>query len=244
MVVGLCWNVRGLNKPEKLKAVGQLIRDTHADLVGFSESKKDSFSNFQLSIIDHQNNFSWHWLPANGTAGGVLVGIKQDLFDVVSVDILGFSVACLIKDKKTRITWRFIAVYGSAYDDFKLDFINELHNTMDAWVGPTIIGGDFNLVRSSEEKNTGVVNYHWVNLFNDWVNKYGLIELKNSGRKYTWANNQDNLVMANIDKVFMSTCWEAMFPSVQLKALPRVGSDHTPLVFDTGAIQPPKKQTI
>lgn len=31
-----------------------------------------------------------------------------------------------------------------------------------------------------------------------------------------------------------------MFPAVQLKALPRVGSDHTPLVLDTGALQPPK----
>ena len=33
-----------------------------------------------------------------------------------------------------------------------------------------------------------------------------------------------------------------MFSSVQLKALRRVRSDHTPLVFDTGAIQPPKNK--
>jgi endonuclease/exonuclease/phosphatase family metal-dependent hydrolase len=113
---------------------------------------------------------------------------------------------------------------------------------MDAWLGPTIIGGDFNLVRSREEKNIGVVNFHWVSLFKDRINKYGLIELKNYGRKFTWANNQGNLVMANIDKVFTSTYWESIFPSVQLKALPRVGSDHTPLVFDIRAIQPPKNK--
>lgn len=43
--------------------------------------------------------------------------------------------------------------------------------------------------------------------------------------------------MANIDKVFMSICWEALFPALQLKTLPRAGSDHTPLVFDTCALQ-------
>ena len=46
MVVGLIWNLRGLNKPEKLNAVGKLVRETHADLIGFSESKKETFTSF------------------------------------------------------------------------------------------------------------------------------------------------------------------------------------------------------
>ena len=51
MVIGLIWNVKGLNKPEKLSEVGKLIRDTHADLVGFSESKKDSFLVIKLKFL-------------------------------------------------------------------------------------------------------------------------------------------------------------------------------------------------
>ena len=58
MVVSLFWNARGLNKPEKLKAVGKLIRDTHADLVGFSETKKESFNDFQIANIDPQGRYS------------------------------------------------------------------------------------------------------------------------------------------------------------------------------------------
>ena len=60
-----------------------------------------------------------------------------------------------------------MVVYGSTCDEHKLDFINELHNTMDAWFGPTLIEGDFSLARSSDLKNTRIVNFHWVNLFND-----------------------------------------------------------------------------
>jgi hypothetical protein len=49
--------------------------------------------------------------------------------------------------------------------------------------------------------------------------------------------------MAAIDKVFVSTCWEQLFPSVSVRTLPHIGSDHTPLVFDSGAfVAPPVKQ--
>jgi hypothetical protein len=57
---------------------------------------------------------------------------------------------------------------------------------------------------------------------------------------YTWAKNQEILIMAAIDKVFVTTCWEQMFPSVSVRTLPRVGNDHTPLVFDSGAFTTPK----
>ena len=53
-------------------------------------------------------------MPAIGTAGGILVGVKQDDFEIISVDILQFSVACLIKDRKDGKIWRFITVYGVA----------------------------------------------------------------------------------------------------------------------------------
>jgi endonuclease/exonuclease/phosphatase family metal-dependent hydrolase len=123
---------------------------------------------------------------------------------------------------------------------FKLQFINELHNVMVAWDGPTLIGGDFNPIRDSREKNTGNINQHWANLFNDWINKLDMIEIKNASRLYTWANNhENNLVMAAIDKVFVTTCWENMLPIVVVQAFPRIGSDHTPLVFDSGSFTAP-----
>ena len=103
-------------------------------------------------------------------------------------------------------------------------------------------GGDFNLVRSYSEKSSGVVNQHWVNLFNDWINRFGLIELKCAGRLFTWSNNQSSPVMATLDRVLVSTCWDAMYPASQVMALPRLGSDHTPLFLDIGALVVPKEK--
>jgi hypothetical protein len=98
---------------------------------------------------------------------------------------------------------------------------------------------DFNLIRESCEKSSGNINQHWADLFNDWINKFHLIKIKNVGRRFTWANNQDNLILATLDRVFVSTCWENMFLAVSLRSLLRVGSDHTPLLLDFGAFSPP-----
>ena len=113
---------------------------------------------------------------------------------------------------------------------------------MDSWSGPSLIGGDFNLVRNSAEKNTGSINQNWANLFNDWINKFSLMELVNAGRKFTWANNQDNLVMVTLDRIFITTCWDMLYPSSLVKSLARVGSDHTPLVVDTGTLTVPRQK--
>jgi exonuclease III len=185
MVVALIWNSRGLNRPDKLARVHDLIRDTCPDIIGFSETKKEEFNFIQLQQLDPMGKYSWNWLPAKGTARGILVGINKDLFDICRCDIHTFSVVVLLKNKSDGVVWRFISVYGSAYDEHKLEFINELHNTYASWNGPTLVGGDFNLIHESKEKNNGNINQHWANMFNDWINKFALIEIKNSSRQFT-----------------------------------------------------------
>ena len=125
-------------------------------------------------------------------------------------------------------------VYGSAYPEFKMDFVAELHDILDSASYPILICGDFNLVRNESEKSSGLVNHHTTFLFNDWINRWGLLEISISNRGFIWSNNQDNPIFAVLDRVFASVDWDSYFPMSSLTALPRVGSDHTPLVLDTG----------
>jgi hypothetical protein len=66
------------------------------------------------------------------------------------------------------------------------------------------------------------------------VNKWGLIEINPSNRKFTWSNNQRNLIQTKLDRVFISTEWEAAFPLVRVVRLAKSISDHVPLLVDTG----------
>ena len=133
MVVALFWNPRGLNRPDKFIRVHDLIREICPDIICFSKTKKVDFTTMQLQQLDPHDKFCWRWLSANDTAGGIIVGISVDLFDVISWDIHLFSVSALLKCKKDGTIWKLISVYGSAYEEHKLEFINELHNVYANW---------------------------------------------------------------------------------------------------------------
>jgi hypothetical protein len=76
-------------------------------------------------------------------------------------------------------------VYGSPYEELKVSFLDEMEMVMTRWQGPTLIGGDLNLVRNQGEKNNGVVNFNLVSIFNEWINRWGLIEIKDSVRSFS-----------------------------------------------------------
>ena len=61
-----------------------------------------------------------------------------------------------------------------------------------------------------------------------------LKDLELSGRQYTWASRRDTPTYERLDRFLASVDWEQKYPLVTVQALPRAGSDHTPLLLDTG----------
>ena len=84
-------------------------------------------------------NFAWNYLPTVGSAGGILVGVNLDLFEVIAWDIRKFSVSVVIKIRSMDKVVRITTVYGSAYEEGKQAFISELHELFINWDGPTQI---------------------------------------------------------------------------------------------------------
>jgi hypothetical protein len=105
---------------------------------------------------------------------------------------------------------------------------------MESWKGPTLLVGDFNLVRTQEEKSNGVVNFAHANLFNVWIEKWGLMKISDPNRVFTWSNNQDNLIMAKIDRIFVSVDWDNKYPLARMIVLPKEVSDHNALLIEFG----------
>lgn len=232
-MIGLFWNIRGLGQIGRILALVNNIRSNHVDFVGVIETKKKDFSTGLLRSLTGNISFSWNFLPTNGSAGGILVGVNSESFNVTMGDKLKFSISLMIQDKKSSFDWRLVVVYGSP-EEGKQEFIEELHKVMHSWKGPTLLGGDFNLIRVSCDKNNGNINYRWADAFNEWIDKWGLIELNPNNRKYIWTNNQENLVMTKLDRIFATSDWEANYPLTRVKALARLPSDHNPLLIDSG----------
>jgi hypothetical protein len=96
--------------------------------------------------------------------------------------------------------------------------------------GPWLITGDFNLVRSVEDKNNGIVSSHLMSIFNAALHSLGVDELPLSGCKFTWTNGQPNPIMSRIDRAFVNNALSLAFPSTSLTPLPRPTSDHTLII--------------
>lgn len=144
-----------------------------------------------------------------------------------------------MKMKNADTIFRVITVYGSPYDEGKESFISELHSLILEDPFPTLIGGGVNLVRYAKDKSNGNINQRWSESYNAWIEIWSLLEIKLSSRKFTWANNQVDLIMSTIDRLFCNTELDMISPLASYRALPRCGSDHVPIVWESGLNQNP-----
>jgi hypothetical protein len=158
-MIGLLWNIRGLGKIDRVPALVGKIRDNHVDVVGIMKTKKKDFSSGFLKCLTWNVPFGWCYLEALGAAGGILVGANTDVFSMTVLEILNFSISVMLTNKKNGFSWKLVVVYGPAYDDRKVDFLDELEHIMVSWQGPLLISGDFNLVRFISDKSNGQIHH-------------------------------------------------------------------------------------
>jgi hypothetical protein len=162
------------------------------------------------------------------------VGVDLDVFNIGAIDERGFFVKFHLCNKDVYFKWVLVAVYNSAQDPQKEQFLTEVvHMTSNERL-LVLMGGDFNILRHACEKNKENFNSRWLFLFNCLIDGLNLRELEMSGRRFTWVNSLPNPTYEKLDMILVSTEWEFNHPLSTVVALPRVISDHTPLILDTG----------
>jgi exonuclease III len=112
-------------------------------------------------------------------------------------------------------------------------FLSEFSSICSKCKGPTIFGGDFNIIRTNEEKNKPGILSKWSILFNSIIKMYGLIELDLLDRLYTWSNNRCNPTFETLDRFLVNPEWDLLFHNAMVRGLDRSLSDHVPLLLQT-----------
>ena len=231
---GIFWNSRGLSDLAKYRFLSDLSREQKLDLIALLETGKKDFSKTVLDNICGGQEFIWRWSEPHGRSGGILLGINLDFFDIGSIDEGDFYVKFCVRNKVNGFYWVLIAVYEAAQAEHKESFLTELAQTCTKESDPILVGGDFNIIRSPQEKNNDRYDDRWPFLFNAIIDSLDLRELDLSNRKYTWAKSRDTPIFERLDRILVSTEWESKFPLATVQALTREISDHTPLLLDTG----------
>jgi hypothetical protein len=57
-----------------------------------------------------------------------------------------------VRDRKTDFKWVLVAVYGAAQPEYRESFLTELVQDCSSENLPLCIGGDFNIIQNSSEK--------------------------------------------------------------------------------------------
>jgi exonuclease III len=90
-----------------------------------------------------------------------------------------------------------MAVYGAAQEAQKPPFLGELVRMCENETKPILIGGDFNIIHSPQEKNNNNYDARWPFVFNAIIESINLREIVLSGRQYTWASRRETPTYEN-----------------------------------------------
>jgi hypothetical protein len=182
---------------------------------------------FVSTPILHQLGFtSLLHAPPFGSKGGLLLAWKTDINIVncyISCNIISvwyYSVDPIIKSLLTF-------VYGPPYKHLRNNFWHAMDNLGLSYNDPWKCIGDFNAITSPDSFSP--------NLFSDFMNEFGMIDLGFNGNPFTWSNHRQDssLIRERLDRGIANSNWIHSFPSYSITHLPAHSSDHYPLLLNS-----------
>jgi exonuclease III len=230
--------MRGFGRSGRRTQLQDFIKKERLDIIFLQETMRQQFTDQELRSLVSGDLFHWHWRASVGRSGGMLLGIRDDSFEVGAIDQGPFFLSAALFHRETKFKFEFIGVYGPADHSRSLQFLVDLDSKVAACQFLVAVLGDFNLIRGAQDKNNSNINWPLVNAFNDTIAKLVLREVARSGARFTWSNRQRNPVRCVLDRALVSPEWENQFPLSSLHASTSLGSDHTPLVLDSGSAPP------
>lgn len=131
-----------------------------------------------------------------------------------------------VMDRSSGLIGWFSCIYGPSSNWGKDEIWTELFDHSNLTEGAWYVGGDFNEVLYSEDRNGRTSNVQ-IRKFHEWVAILALVDIPIKNRQYTWSNFRAQ-VPCSKKHFFTSIQWLDRFPNTSLRGLPHPVSDHCP----------------
>ncbi|KAL4384774.1 hypothetical protein GQ457_15G024410 [Hibiscus cannabinus] len=95
-----------------------------------------------------------------------------------------------------------INVYGPNEDGERVLLLNNLKNHIGGLNIPVILGGDFNVVRSMDERIGANLNRGAMDCFSEFIDDLSLLDLPLNGGWFTWSNFRERPSFSRLDRPF------------------------------------------
>ncbi|GKE14006.1 RNA-directed DNA polymerase, eukaryota [Tanacetum coccineum] len=123
-----------------------------------------------------------------------------------------------------------ISVYAPQELSEKRALWDYLHLLISRWDGETVLMGDFNEVRSEQERFGSVFNQQGANVFNNFITSNGLIDPPLDGYAFTWTHKSASK-MSKLNRFLFSEGLLESFPHLSAICLDKHLSDHRPICY-------------
>ncbi|KAK4415298.1 hypothetical protein Salat_2637100 [Sesamum alatum] len=223
------WNVRGFNRPLKHNGVAHLIKSNNLCLLGILETKLAASA---IPCILHRSFPGW--CQVNNfdliTGGRILVIWNSAIIDLQPEDISQQVIHYRITNKSSQLSFSISFTYGLYSIVNRRSMWEKLSELGQNLNSPWLILGDFNCVRSPEEKLGVTPTWYELKDFTDCCLSLGLQDATSTGCFFTWySNNESNPVWCKLDRVLRNNEWlEAGLHCNTHFPPPGCLSDHSP----------------
>lgn len=230
----ITWNVRGLNNQNSRVLIRNLLHKWRADVYCLQETK---INNNIEEIAKQLGSCRWMrcgYLEADGSKGGILIMWDSKVWSGVQIEVSQHSVTYEFKSTQNSFTWYFTGVYAPHTRGEKLLCWEELAVVRQLCDGPWVTGGDFNTNRKMEERRGCNRITNVMSDFSKWIEDMELHDTHLNGGKYTLFRGINHPSAARLDRFLFCMGWDETFKNISQRLLPRITSDHCPVVLECG----------
>ncbi|XP_010684465.1 uncharacterized protein LOC104899024 [Beta vulgaris subsp. vulgaris] len=239
----LTWNVRELNSKVKQQDVRKFLSSHNVKLFSLLETrvKSHNMGRVYMNLCP-----GWCFTHTNSCHGNgrIMVGWWPHDFRINIIEMTSQYIHCAVKPTQGNAEFWCTFVYGFNDCNSRTELWTGLRNIASKCNLPWVVLGDSNALSRIEDRIGSLVRMAEIKPMLDCLIECGLVDMKSSGRHYTWSNKQDGaaLVMSTIDRAVVNKHWQEIFENAEAVFLLEGDFDHTPILLSVYPEPPQKKK--
>ena len=226
----LFWNIRGIEKSEKIVSIRRLIDRHKVSFMGLVETKHKRTLKSRIKRMWGNDVYDLCEVFASDTNGGGVVAIWDTSNLRVMNKLCGdrwiLLEGCIIN---ANFECTIGVIYGPNDRAARFHAFTELKNAITTINKPTLLLRDFNVILHAWERQGTFRCNRSTKEFSDWICDLGLIDIPLHGLRFTWRRNESK---SKLDRGLCCNGWLFKFPKLKLLGLNRSCSDHNPLLLN------------
>nr|GEW02363.1 RNA-directed DNA polymerase, eukaryota [Tanacetum cinerariifolium] len=223
-------NVQGLGNKTKKEWIKELSSKSNLNFLAIQETKLEKISQMDVKFMWGDSNFDFVYSESLGFSAGILCIWEKDFFKKYFVTVSDNFIAVYETWIPSNTKFLSISIYAPQQTSLKKELWDYLLVLLGRWNGEVVLMGDFNDVRSKDERRGSSFSSSGARFFNQFISPSGLSDIKLEGASFT-LSHPSATKMSKLDRFLISEGVVSLFPSILGSCLDRHLSDHRPILL-------------